>query len=490
MQRRHLLLAEHALVALVAARAVRDIWRLVRRDGYRVLIKRSLGVLLRVSTAAVPRIGTIVAAEQEKTLAGLEVDLLGNGDADALVVVPNSRSAAEIEAQCDLLRSAETHVQSGRRWGGIYYKTDSDVAELQARVWARFACTNALFPGVYPALRKFEAEVVSMVLGLVHGHECGAVGLLTSGGTESILLAVLAYREEARRRGISAPRIVAGLSAHPALLKAGAYFGVDVAIAPLGPDLCLTAAGAAPYIDANTVAIYASAPSFSFGKVDEIAELAELARARGIGLHVDNCLGGVLLTYLSRQGATSSETPDPRTPSREYPRTRDRMSPSDRQGLFTRAWDFSLAGVTSISVDVHKYGCAPKGSSVVCFRDPALRRATYVPSSTGCEGLYVTPTLQARSIRKHSTPSPEARAAPSLRRGLARARASPSHGRLSSASASAATSISPPRSTRATRRSSRRCDRSRRSRSPLTRSSPSYPSSRAADSMCTRSRRC
>jgi sphinganine-1-phosphate aldolase len=106
------------------------------------------------------------------------------------------------------------------------------------------------------------------------------------------------------------------------------------------------------------------APSFAHGVVDDIEGLSALALAHGIGLHVDNCLGGFLLSFLSSQR------------------------------LFDKPWDFALAGVTSISVDVHKYGFATKGSSVVCYRDDALRRTTYIPSSDGCEGLYVTPTLQ------------------------------------------------------------------------------------------------
>jgi len=126
----------------------------------------------------------------------------------------------------------------------------------------------------------------------------------------------------------------------------------------------LTAAAARPLLTSRTVAIYASAPSFAHGAVDEIEELGTLATAYGVGLHVDCCLGGYLLSFMQREG------------------------------LFSRPWDFAVPGVTSISVDLHKYGYASKGASVVCFREPRLRRLTYVPSADGCEGLYVTPTLQ------------------------------------------------------------------------------------------------
>jgi sphinganine-1-phosphate aldolase len=199
----------------------------------------------------------------------------------------------------------------------------------------------------------------------VHGHDVGACGLLASGGTEAVLIAALAYRESARKRGITNPQIICALSAHPAIVKACHYFGMELIKVPLDPKTkALRAAAVRPYLTSNTVAIYASAPSFAHGVIDEIVELGELAMTRGIGLHVDNCLGGFLLSFMAREG------------------------------LLAKPFDFAIAGVTSMSIDVHKYGCAPKGASVVAFRDPALRRLTYVPSTDGCEGLYVTPTIQ------------------------------------------------------------------------------------------------
>ena len=120
------------------------------------------------------------------------------------------------------------------------------------------------------------------------------------------------------------------------------------------------------YITGDVVCIYASAPTFPHGVVDHVEDLGKLAASRGIGLHVDNCLGGVLLSYMDKQ----------------------------RLGNGHQRWDFQVPGVSSISMDIHKYGNASKGASVVAFRDPALRRRTYVPVTDGCEGLYVTPTMQ------------------------------------------------------------------------------------------------
>lgn len=179
------------------------------------------------------------------------------------------------------------------------------------------------------------------------------------------MVAILAYRNHGWSQGIAEPEVICGLSAHPALTKACHYFGVKQVKLELDPKTMAMDCGAvARAINKNTVAVYASAPTFTHGVVDPIEALGPLCKARGVGLHVDNCLGGFLLSYMARAGA------------------------------FTKKWDFEVDGVTSMSVDVHKYGYASKGASVVCFRTAALRRASYVPSVDGCEGLYVTPTLQ------------------------------------------------------------------------------------------------
>lgn len=166
-----------------------------------------------------------------------------------------------------------------------------------------------------------------MTLDMLHGNteHVKAVGLLSSGGTESILLAVLAYREQGRVKGIDQPEILAGISAHPALTKACHYFGVTLTKLPLCPtSLQLLPDIVEKALSPKTVAVYASAPTFTHGVVDPIEELGALAQQRGVGLHVDNCLGGFLLSYLSKA------------------RT------------FSRPWDFRINGVTTISCDLHK----------------------------------------------------------------------------------------------------------------------------------------
>lgn len=202
-----------------------------------------------------------------------------------------------------------------------------------------------------------------MCVSLLHGGP-GACGLLTSGGTESILLAILGYRELARRRGIANPEIICCSSAHPALDKACHYFDLTLVKTTAHPKtFVLDINQVKSAITSNTIAVYASAPSFPFGTVDPIEDLAKLLKPKKIGLHVDNCLGGF---YLSGLQAT---------------------------GIFKKKFDFQVDGVTSISIDIHKYGFAPKGASVVLFSTNDLRRLTIHPVTDGLT-LYVTPTLQ------------------------------------------------------------------------------------------------
>ncbi len=358
--------ATHGLLAAMLARDVLRLVRLARLHGVAKLIKDAAAAALALSTALVPAVRKLVAAETQKALDDIERDMLGEGDPDAhLELPPRGLGVDVVESAAAAMVDAEMALSAGRKWAGVYHTAASELSELQGRVWSRFVCTNALYPQVNPSVRKFEAEIVQMTLGIVHGPEAGAVGLLASGGTEAVLLAALAYREDGRRRGIARPQIIASLSAHPAILKACQYFGIELVTAPFDAvSKKFTAPCVAPLLTSRTVAIYASAPTFCHGVVDDIPGLAELASSRGVGLHVDNCLGGYLLSFMSDAG------------------------------LLSTPFDFAVPGVTTMSIDVHKYGFAPKGASVVAFRDPAMRAATLVPSTEGCEGLYVTPTLQ------------------------------------------------------------------------------------------------
>jgi sphinganine-1-phosphate aldolase len=191
-----------------------------------------------------------------------------------------------------------------------------------------------------------------------------ACGSVSSGGTESILLAMKAYRDDARsRRGIKRPNLVAPTSAHAAFDKAAQYFQIELRKVAVGEDFRADVAAMSAAVDRNTIVMVGSAPCFPHGVVDPIDALSEVALQREIGFHTDACLGGFVLPWAERLG---------------YP---------------IPAFDFRLPGVTSMSADTHKYGYAAKGTSVVLYRDKRLRHAQYFTIPDWPGGLYFSPTF-------------------------------------------------------------------------------------------------
>mmetsp|Transcript_49385 Transcript_49385/g.105089 ORF Transcript_49385/g.105089 Transcript_49385/m.105089 type:complete len:576 (-) Transcript_49385:155-1882(-) len=341
-----------------------------RHAGIRGFVSMVFSKLV-ASIVELPIIRGVVRKELSKEIVAIENKILGNGDPTARVCLPkDSVPSHQIKGELEELMRQEHEQKSGtggKQWAGIYHESHGPLVDLQNQVWSMYNSTNTLYEGVFPSIRKFEAELVSWVLHLVHGDPEAGGGLLTSGGTESVLLGALAYRELGRSRGIEVPRIIAANTCHPAIVKACHYFGMSLTKVPVDAStgFALSARAVRPYLAGDVVCIYASAPTFPHGVVDQIEDLAALATSQGIGLHVDNCLGGILLSFLDRLHLSSHQM-----------------------------WDFRVPGVTSISVDIHKYGNASKGASVVVFANKALRRLTYVPVCDGCEGLYVTSSMQ------------------------------------------------------------------------------------------------
>jgi sphinganine-1-phosphate aldolase len=225
-----------------------------------------------------------------------------------------------------------------------------------------FALSNPLHPDVFPFTRKMEAEIISMCLRLFNGGE-DSCGVMTSGGTESIMLAMKAYRDWARaEKGIVSPEIIIAKTAHAAFHKAGSTFGIDVIEVDVDPKTFrLTVEAVRPYVGRNTIAIVGSSPNFPQGVIDDIPNLSKFAESRGIPFHNDCCLGSFMLPFAEKLG---------------YP---------------ISTFDFRNSGITSISMDTHKYGYAPKGSSVVMYSNPKYRQYQYYTSPDWSGGIYATP---------------------------------------------------------------------------------------------------
>jgi glutamate/tyrosine decarboxylase-like PLP-dependent enzyme len=272
----------------------------------------------------------------------------------------------EVLDQIRLMALAEHDKWSEGKSSGAVYEGDAAHIEFLNRVYALQSQNNPLHLDIWPSGSKFEAEIVSMTAKMLGAEaaEDEIVGTVSSGGTESILLAMKAYRDRARElAGTTEPNIVAPTSAHAAFDKASQYFGIELRRIPVGADGRADVAATEAAIDSNTIALIGSAPGFPHGLIDPIQELSELAMSHGIGFHTDACLGGFVLPWARELG-------------REVP-----------------AFDFSLPGVTSMSCDTHKYGYAAKGTSVVLYRGSELRHHQYYTATEWPGGIYASPTF-------------------------------------------------------------------------------------------------
>jgi sphinganine-1-phosphate aldolase len=279
-----------------------------------------------------------------------------------------------MEADEVLTRMRELRVDD-RDWRGgrvfsLVYSAGDQVHELLERAADLYSAENALNTMVFPSLGWMQNDIVTITTGLLGGDRMptdegeGVRGFLTSGGTESLLQATKTARDWGRtRRGIDRPNMVLATSAHAAFEKAAHYFDVESRRIAVRSDFTADVDAMADAIDDDTVLIVGSAPSYPQGVIDPIPALAAIAAGRGILCHVDACLGGFILPFL------------------------------DRLGYQTKAWDLSVPGVTSISADLHKYGYASKGISVILYRTPELARLQPFITSNWLGGLYGSPSM-------------------------------------------------------------------------------------------------
>ena len=273
------------------------------------------------------------------------------------MALPHTGMSSEaIFAHLDELKQHDVQWRDGRVFTLVYY-AGADVLAVAEEAYRRYASENALNTDAFPSLRTIQADVVAIVADWLQAGE--GAGFMTSGGTESILMAVKAARERGRKEfGITEPNIVLPTSAHAAFEKGCYYFGVESRRTAVGADWRADVAAMEAAVDDNTVLIVGSAPQYPQGVIDPISEIAALAAARNVSCHVDACMGGVTLTYLARLGE-----PIP-------------------------AWNFAVPGVTSISVDLHKYGYTAKGASVIVYRNKRLRGYQTFVTDNWLGGVY------------------------------------------------------------------------------------------------------
>ncbi|KAI0001270.1 PLP-dependent transferase [Russula compacta] len=362
--------AKNCFLVYFFARRALKLWRHIRARGlgqsfgdlYRFIVQTTLRLVITL-----PSMHKRVEAEMDAARAEIEQSLLPRGkDVERHLTLPGRGRTLEwiLDAMEQMDREAPSHTdyRDGKLSGAVYHGGD-DMERVIVAAFQRYCVSNPLHPDVFPAIRKMDAEIVAMCLQM-YNHPTGA-GATTSGGTESILMSVKTHRDWAYAvKGISEPEMVVPESAHPAFDKAAAYFSVKLHSIPVHPEsrqVDLKRVRRA--INSNTIMVVGSAINFPDGCQDDIVSLGRLAKRYNIGLHVDCCLGSFIVPFLEKAGFPSEP------------------------------FDFRVEGVTAISCDTHKYGFAPKGSSVIMYRTAELRQFQYYVNPEWSGGVYASPGL-------------------------------------------------------------------------------------------------
>jgi glutamate/tyrosine decarboxylase-like PLP-dependent enzyme len=318
----------------------------------------------------IPSVQKQLADEKEGVRKSLEADLKTKTRemGEPLFALPEKGQSAE--SILSLMKNAlvsEDEIWENGKVSGCVYHGGRDHQKLLNTAYSLYSLSNPLHPDIWPSASKFEAEIIAMCANMMTpDKKCTTVcGSTTSGGTESILLAVKTHRlYYAEKYNITEPEIIACDSAHAAIDKACELLNIRLIKLPMDPvTFKLDTDQVKRAISPNTIMMYGSAPTFPQGVIDDITGLSRLAVQYDIGLHVDMCLGGFILPFAKKMGYNVPE------------------------------FDFDLPGVTSMSVDTHKFGYALKGSSVVLYRTPELRRAQYFTCPKWPGGLYSTPAI-------------------------------------------------------------------------------------------------
>ncbi|UCH15650.1 MAG: aspartate aminotransferase family protein [Bacteroidales bacterium] len=261
-------------------------------------------------------------------------------------------------------KSKDIKWDSGKMFGFVYHPGD-EISQFIEQVYNLYFYENALNPSLFPSIREFENEIVSMTASLLNAGDDFA-GNITSGGTESIFLAIKTARDISRQNKphIKNPEIIVPVTAHPAFNKAAHYLGIKVIPVLAGEDKRVDLDALKNAISSSTILIACSAPTFPHGVVDPVDKIAQLALEHNIFCHVDACLGGFMLPFIEKM---------------DFP---------------VPLYDFRIPGVTSISADAHKYGYAPKGVSIIIYRDSKIRKQQFFVHTDWPGGIFGTPCFQ------------------------------------------------------------------------------------------------
>ncbi|RDX92817.1 Sphingosine-1-phosphate lyase, partial [Mucuna pruriens] len=331
-----------------------------------------LGFLIN-SAKLVPGVKRYIDAEKQKVVDKLQSDSKSKRDGWRTELPSTGLGTSVLEKMTEEKRNDADW--QGKCSGTVYIGGSESEGHFSLinEACSMFAHTNPLHLDVFKSVAHFEAEVVAMTAALLGSKEKSSggqiCGNMTSGGTESILLAVKTSRDYMKsKKGITRPEMIIPESGHSAYDKAAQYFNIKLWRVPVNKNFQADVKAIQGHINKNTIMIVGSAPGYPHGIIDPIEELGHLASSFGICFHVDLCLGGFVLPF-----------------AREL-------------GYHIPPFDFSVKGVSSISVDVHKYGLAPKGTSVVLYRNHEIRKTVglVIVNVTVTEwsgGLYVSPTI-------------------------------------------------------------------------------------------------
>ncbi len=272
------------------------------------------------------------------------------------------RTADEVLRALQQFGADDPDYRHGRLWSLVYW-LDEDYDRFLGAAYQSFSSANGLNPGAFRSLKRLESEVVASVATLLNGDE-GVCGVVTSGGTESCLLAAKTYRDLARAtRGVKRPQMILPQSAHVAWFKAAEYFGIEPRLLALDRDLRADVARLEAMVNRRTVMILGSAPGYPHGTIDPIESMGAIALRRGVPMHVDACVGGFILPFMEMNGHA------------------------------LKPWDYRVPGVTSISADVHKYGYAAKGASTITYRNLELLERQMFVCQDWPGGVFASPAL-------------------------------------------------------------------------------------------------